>query len=228
MFEKVQEIFNKIEENNKFISNYTEKLKQLSKGGHFIEEHNESVYMGKEANVRKIENKILYDNARVAAFEEVIPKALEIWNKYVGKPYGKKTEEKIRNEIKDATGCWFYCTDKEYGCDEFSFCIDYRTYPNIGYSFTATNNFEICPINYEQKFLDGNKIQHVNFDEIKLSYCNEYVADTHDEAKQIADEIHECQKAFDALEQRVHELNYRLPSKCETVNLGYPRWWNIA
>ena len=32
MFEKVHEILNKISENKKFISNYTEKLKQISKG----------------------------------------------------------------------------------------------------------------------------------------------------------------------------------------------------
>lgn len=228
MFEKVNEILNKIEENKKFISDYTEKLKQLTKGGHFIEEHHEVADMGNEANIRKIENKILYDNARIALYEEVMPKALEVWNKYVGKPYGKKTAEKIRNEIKDATGCWFYCTDKEYGCDEFSFCTDYRTHPNIGYSFTATNDFKICPINYEQKFLDNNKIQHVDLEDVELSYCNAYIENTHDESEELYKEIEECKKAFDALEQRVHKLNYRLPSKCETVNLGYPRWWNIA
>lgn len=223
MFERIYEIFNKIEENNKFISNYTEKLKQLSKGGHFIEEHHEVADMGNEANIRKIENKILYDNARIALYEEVMPKALEVWNKYVGKPYGEKTKEKIKNEVKDATGCWFYADSKE-----FQICTDYETDSRIYYFFDR-RDVVATPVKYgEIDFLKDNKIQHVELEEIRLTYCNAFVTNTHEEAEALHKEINECKKAFDAIEQRVHELNYRLPSTCETVNLGYPRWWNIA
>lgn len=223
MFERTYEILNKIEDNKIFISDYSEKLKQLSNGGHFIEEHHEVADIGIEARIRRIENKILYENARIALYEEVMPKALEVWNKYVGKPYGEKTKEKIKNEVKDATGCWFYAYS-----DVFQIRPDYKTDSRI-YYFFGSRDVEVRAVKYgEIDFLKYNKIQHVELEEIRLAYCNAFVTNTHEEAEELYKEIEECKKVFDALEQRVHKLNYRLPSNCEPVNLGYPRWWNIA
>lgn len=223
MFENVYEIINKIESNKKFISDYSEKLKQISKGGHFIEEHHEVADIGIEARIRGIENKILYDNARIALYEEVMPKALEVWNKYAGKPYGEKTKEKIKNEVKVAAGCWFYAHSKD-----FQIIPDFDTDSKIYYFFNS-RDIEVSPIKYgEKNFLKDNTIQHVELDEIRLTYCNAFVNNTYEEAKVLFKEIDECQKAFDSLERRVDKLNHRLPSSCDIVTLGYPRWWNIA
>ena len=192
MFEKVYGILNKIEENKKSISDYSEKLKQLSKGGHCIEEHNEVADIGIEARIRGIENNILYDNARIALYEEVMPKALEVWNKYVGKPYGEKTKEKIKNEVKDATGCWLYAYS-----DEFQICPDYKTDSRI-YYFFGSRDVYARPVKYgEIDFLKDNKIQHVELEEIRLTYCNAFVTNTHEESEELYKEIEECQKAFE-------------------------------
>lgn len=56
---------------------------------------------------RKIENKILEDNAKAALFSEFWPVLLEILKPYAGKPYGEKTKEKIK-QAANAHGFGFY------------------------------------------------------------------------------------------------------------------------
>lgn len=227
MFEKVHETLNKIDMNKTFISEYGEKLKQLSNGGHFVEEHREVAAMGIEAKIRKIENKILYDNARIELFNEVMPNALTVWNSYENKPYGEKTKARIKEKVRELTGCWFYAEWKQYGCDEFSFCVDYQRDSKLHYFFNS-KSFDVCPVDYDKKFLVFNKIQKVEFDELKLSWCNKYIEDTYSEAKRIYEEVTSLEEEFSKIEMRVHELNTSLPSLCEPISLGYPRWYDIA
>jgi hypothetical protein len=52
----------------------------------------------------KIKIAILTQNAKRAFFAENIGKICEIWNRYAGKKYGEKTAEKIRDELRTATG----------------------------------------------------------------------------------------------------------------------------
>ena len=47
-------------------------------------------------------------NVYVTFWNEYYPKIKAIWDKYAGKKHGEKTAEKIRNEIKQTTGVWFY------------------------------------------------------------------------------------------------------------------------
>ena len=98
MFEKVHETLNKVDANKAFISEYGEKLKQVKSSGNSIELMMELKEMGIESKIRKIENKILYDNARIEMFREVMPKALEVWNSYENKPYGEKTKARIKDK----------------------------------------------------------------------------------------------------------------------------------
>lgn len=221
MFEKVYGILNKIEENKKFISDYSEKLKQISKGGHFIEEHHEVADIGIEARIRGIENNILYDNARIELFKEFTPNALKVWNEYVNKPYGAKTRERIKEKVMNETDCLFYA--EEY---EFHFSPDFKKHPQIYYFFRCQDLNIIT--NHGYRFLIGGKIQHVDFESLKLYYCNEYVENTYEEALNIYTETKKLKSEFESMQNRVSELNKKLPSKCESINLGYPRWWDIA
>jgi len=52
--------------------------------------------------------KILNENLKAAAVAEVLPVISEVLTKYNGKPYGEKTSEKIRTELKNRTG--YYIT----------------------------------------------------------------------------------------------------------------------
>lgn len=62
--------------------------------------------------------KILNNNAKIALFNEVMPQALEVLAKYKNKPYGPKTEQKIKDEIKEKTNCSFYINER-YNSQEY-------------------------------------------------------------------------------------------------------------
>lgn len=120
----------------------------------------------------ELTRKILKNNAKIALFNEVLPVALEILEKYSGKPYGEKTREKIAEEIKAATNCRFYIGSR---CDSHSF----EVYPVDVFG----NDYNIsCGTKYangdKKPLLVNNKIQLVAFDELELYYIsNDYVED---------------------------------------------------
>ena len=60
----------------------------------------------------KIKIAILTQNAKRAFFAENIGKICEIWNSYAGKKYGEKTAEKIRDELRTATGAGVWISRK--------------------------------------------------------------------------------------------------------------------
>ena len=108
-----------------------------------------------------IAEKLLINNAKIALFTEIMPIALEIFNKYSGKPYGEKTEEKISKEIRQITGCVAYI-GKSYS--QYKYVLT-----NSTFSIECGTKY----INGEQKpLLINNKIQAVNIDEIELFYIN--------------------------------------------------------
>ena len=116
--------------------------------------------------------KILKNNARIALFNEVLPVALDVLKKYVDKPYGEKTRQKISDEVKAATNCRFYISSS-WGDHS------YEIYPvnEFGYEYNIT-----CGTNYtdgrKKPLLIDNKIQLVSFDELALYYISrEYVED---------------------------------------------------
>lgn len=110
-----------------------------------------------------IAEKLLLNNAKIALFTEIMLIALEVFNKYSGKPYGEKTEEKISEEIKQITGCIAYIS---------------KIYSPYKYVLTdlKTNLSIECGtkyINGEQKpLLINNKIQAIDIEEIELFYIN--------------------------------------------------------
>lgn len=114
-------------------------------------------------NDATIAEKLLINNAKIAMFTEIMPIALEIFNKYSGKPYGEKTEEKILEEIKQKTGCVAYITES------------YSQYKYVLTDLKTTFSIECGTkyINGEQKpLLIDNKIQAINIEEIELFYIN--------------------------------------------------------
>lgn len=120
----------------------------------------------------ELTSKILKNNAKIALFNEVLPVALEILEKYSGKPYGEKTREKIAEEIRAATNCRFYigsCYSSQsfevYPVDTFG--NDYNI--SCGAKYTNGN---------KKPLLINNKIQLVTFDDLELYYIsNIYVED---------------------------------------------------
>lgn len=127
-----------------------------------------------ETNIQdlKITVEILKNNARVSLFHEVLPVAIEVLQKYNGKPYGEKTREKISAEICEKTGARLYISQR-YGSGT------YEVYPTFG--FGNDYNITIAP-----KYVDGkqppllvdNKVSVCDADAFDLCYISsEYVHD---------------------------------------------------
>ena len=59
--------------------------------------------------IEKIAAAYIRDNIKIALYYEVAAALKDVLTKYNGKPYGPKTKDNIRNELKAATGCaiWF-------------------------------------------------------------------------------------------------------------------------
>lgn len=124
--------------------------------------------------------KILNSNAKIALFNEVMPQALEVLAKYKNKPYGPKTEQKVKDEIKEKTNCSFYINER-YNSQEYH--IIPLEFSGNTYNIECGPKFE----NGEQKkLLINNKIQVVEFEELSLYYTSkEYVENIPQRIKQL-------------------------------------------
>lgn len=117
----------------------------------------------------KIKIEILKENAKQALFSENIGTICEIWNKYENKPHGEKTAQKIRDEIKAATGHRVYIGNKY---DNANITI----YPGAG---MHADEITICPIwNGGERYPatnNNNRIVKIDAEKMRVCYCGEYV-----------------------------------------------------
>ena len=145
---------------------------------------------------------ILNSNAKIALFNEVMPQVLEVLAKYKSKPYGPKTEKKVKDEIKKNTNCRFYIRTR-YSSQE------YNIIPLE--SGGSTYNIE-CGTKYidgvQKKLLDGNRIQVLEFNDLELYYTSrEYV-----------DNIPKRIKELKRLYKKAYEKQQELEKVCSEYN----------
>lgn len=131
---------------------------------------NDLVRLEEKKKDLQITIKILNSNAKIALYNETLPIVLEVLTKYKNKPYSPKTEEKIKDEIKEKTNCSFYISSS-YGS---------QTYHIIPLEFSSNiYNIECgskCIDGKQKKLLDENKIQVLEFSDITLYYTSkEYI-----------------------------------------------------
>ena len=218
MFERVREIVAQSKKNSELVSAFNKRMDEAKT----IREMEAIASEGFVPVVYKIENKILKDNARRMLFAEVIEKILDIWNSYKGKPYGDKTKEKIRNQIKEATGCWAY-----FHGNELSLSVAHDVDNELSMYFGYRDG-DIVTIN-GARFLDyNNKICEVKFEDTRLLYCNGYEPDPHKLAGQILEQKKVLEAELVAYQQKLSDFNKMLPSTCEHMYINTPSWYNIA
>ena len=118
----------------------------------------------------KIKIEILKENAKQALFAETIEIICEIWNKYEGKPHGEKTAEKIRDEIRNATGHRVYIGNK---WDDAQITI----YPGTrcGYNEDITISPRWNGSEKQPALNNNNKIVKLTAENMRVCYCGEYV-----------------------------------------------------
>lgn len=160
-----KEKIDKLIDTYSYIKDIEEKVKQ-----HKAVEK-DMIKLNEEIKDLQITIKILNSNAKIALYNEAMPVVLEVLAKYKNKPYGPKTEEKIKNEIKEKAKCYFYIIS-----DRFS--QSYNIHP-IDYNCNAYN--VKCGTKYEngeqKKLLIDNKIQVVEFKDLVIHSSKEYIDD---------------------------------------------------
>lgn len=163
---------------------------------------NELLRLEEKKEDLQITIKILNSNAKIALYNETMPIVLEVLAKYKNKPYGPKTEEKIKDEIKEKTNCSFYISEK-YRSQEYHI---------IPLEFSCnTYNIE-CGPQYidgkQKKLLDENKIQALEFSDITLYYTS----------KEYIDNIPKRIKDLKRLYKKAYEKQQELADLCSEYN----------
>lgn len=207
------EIQKEIENTYKLINKKKEKLDQLIGTYSSIKDIKEKVKQHKavEKDMCKLNEeikdltisiKILNSNAKLSLYNETLPVVLEVLAKYKNKPYGPKTEEKIRDEIKEKINCSFYISDR-YNSQEYHI---------IPLEF-SNNNYNIeCGSKYidgkQKKLLEDNKIQVLGFDDLTLYYTS----------KEYIDNIPKRIKELKRLYKKAYEKQQELSAICSKYN----------
>ena len=162
----------------------------------------ELVRLEEKKKYLQITIEILNSNARIALYSETMPVVLEVLAKYKNKPYGPKTEKRIKDEIKEKANCSFYISDR-YNSQE------YHIIP-LEYSCN-TYNIECGPQYIDgtkKKLLDENKIQALEFSDITLYYTS----------KEYIDNIPKRIKELKRLYKKAYEKQQELEKICSEYN----------
>lgn len=207
------EIQKEIENTYKLINKKKEKLDQLIGTYSSIKDIKEKVKQHKavEKDMCKLNEEIkdltisimiLNSNAKLSLYNEALPVVLEVLAKYKNKPYGPKTEEKIRDEIKEKINCSFYISDR-YNSQEYHI---------IPLEFSG-NTYDIeCGSKYidgkQKKLLDDNKIQVLELSDITLYYAS----------KEYIDNIPKRIKELKRLYKKAYEKQKELAAICGEYN----------
>lgn len=147
----------------------------------------------------KIKITILEENAKHALLSENIATICEIWNKYEGKPHGEKTAQKIRDEIKAATGHAVYIGNK---WDDARITI----YP-AGQRYDLETEAAPKWNGEKQPALNNNKIVKLTAENMRVCYCGDYVENVDDHIKALRKAHAEAEKARDAYRAAIDTYN---------------------
>lgn len=146
--------------------------------------------------------KILNSNAKIALYNDALPVILEVLAKYNNKPYGPKTEQKIKDEIKEKTKCGFYISNR-YSSQE------YHIFP---LEFNG-NTYDIeCGTKYidgkKKNLLDENKIQVLELNDLTIYYSS----------KEYIENIPKRIKDLKRLYKKAYEKQQELAAICSEYN----------
>lgn len=163
---------------------------------------NDIVKLEEKKKDLQITIKILNSNAKIALYNETLPTVLQVLAKYKGKSYGPKTEQKIKDEIKEKTNCGFYISER-YSSQE------YHIFP---LKFISNDyNIECGPKIIDGKYkklLEENKIQVPELKDLTIYYSSiEYI-----------DNIPKRIKDLKRLYKKAYEKQQELAAICSEYN----------
>lgn len=200
---QTQRKINELEEKTKQIRNTYLKITDIKKRHEKMKTvENELMTLEEKKEDLQITIKILNSNAKIALYNEALPVVLEVLAKYKNKPYGPKTEQKIRDEIKEKINCSFYISSR-YSSQEYHI---------IPLEF-SNNDYNIeCGTKYidgkQKKLLEDNKIQLPGLNDLTLYYSS----------KEYIDNIPKRIKDLKRLYKKAYEKQKELEKICSEYN----------
>lgn len=213
-FEAIETIKQEIK--NLDYSEYRREIVQTA--GHFTEESRKAykeIKAKADANAGKIaeaceklytleiKTRILAENARAALFAEAYPVIIEACKKYNGKPYGEKTREAIREEVKKH-GYSFYFSGYDNGNINI-FQLNENGYYSHGLEVEA---IAVENGKYSRFLTPDNKLNIANVDAKPRA---KYTENTTSEARKIAKAIRKYSEATKKIEEERRQLCDILP-----------------
>lgn len=210
---KFNEIIKEVKQTQQKINELEEKIKQIRKTYLNItdikERHekmkkveNELLKLEEKKKDLQITIKILNSNAKIALYHEVMPQVLEVLAKYKNKPYGPKTEQKIKDEIKEKTKCGFYIIERYSSQEYHIFPLEFMS-----------NDYNIeCGTKYidgkQKKLLEDNKIKVPELNDLTIYYSS----------KDYIDNIPKRIKDLKRLYKKAYEKQQELAAICSEYN----------
>lgn len=197
--QKIKEVEEKTKEIRKTYLNIIDKKERYEK---MKTVENDIVKLEEKKKDLKITIKILNSNAKIALYNETLPVVLEVLAKYKNKPYGQKTEQKIKDEIKEKTGCGFYISERYSSQEYHIFPLEF-----------ISNDYNIecgtkCENGKCKKLLDENKIQVPEFNDLTIYYSS----------KEYIDNIPKRIKDLKRLYKKAYEKQQELEKICNEYN----------
>lgn len=164
----------------------------------------------------KLRAAILRDNALRAFFEEIAPQAVEIFQKYSGKPYGEKTRRKIADEIHEKTGFYCYISANSYHSKMQFAAGETRapwTYDEMELSLYHGSENERRPL------LDSkNKINMESADALQPYDRRPYVEDPEEQAQKIEAAHKKALEAWETWSAAASAYNELIPTQAKQIN----------
>lgn len=170
-----------------------------------------------QAERAEIAGYVLNNDLKRAIYNRIIPVVAEVYGKYAGKQLGPKTIKKLRDELKQRTGCYIY-HDERYNSTGFYFkaqpmnekgFTDWR-YPEVHFAYC-------CPSG--EYSMIGNTLQPLRLECFSVMDCRKSEAD----AATIADAAHKVKEAVAALNWLINQYNAVIPSGMEYLSSVYVR-----
>lgn len=209
---KFNAIIREVKQTQQKINEVEEKIKQLRKTYLNIMDikkrhekmktvENELMRLEEKKKDLQITIKILNSNAKIALYNETLPIVLEVLAKYKNKSYGPKTDQKIKNEIKEKTNCSFYISDR--------YTQEYHIIPlefsNNDYNIEFGTKYENGK---QKKLLIDNKIQVPELKDLTIYYSS----------KEYIDNIPKRIKDLKRLYKKAYEKQKELDAICSEYN----------
>lgn len=196
---------------NKDYTKHEELIKAFKENETRIKELCDGLY------IDKVTRAYLKDNEKVALYNDCKEAIKEVLTKYDGKPYGEKTKEKIREELKAKTGCYIWIAAREI---------------NITYHGENPNGYyiKLCEVrattNYNNPVItEENKINVAALENIHI--YEKYTENPKKAARDLIKKHNKLYEEIKRVESLINDYNHAAPAAVPHGYISNPLYRTI-